>query len=210
MAVCLAAALPALFWLQMQLPDGGLSLAFRPAALWRGEGWATLFTSMFIHGGWRHVMVNALVALIFGPPVARLMTGARGVAGFLGFYIVCGLLGASGYALVYPSSLEPVGGASAAVSGLVGSALRLVGRREGEMAALADRRFLAMAGAVMALIVISGLLSLGGDASGARTAWEAHAFGFVAGGLLIGPWARALRSRPTSFDSSSDLRDPWS
>ena len=114
-AVLLAVSLPILFWLQTTLPDGGLSLAFRPALLWRGEEWPGLFTSMFIHGGWTHVAMNAIVAFAFGPPVARLMPGPGGAAGFLGFYIVTGLAGALGYALVHPDSFDAVGGASAAM-----------------------------------------------------------------------------------------------
>ena len=43
---------------------------------------------------------------------------------------------------------------------------------------------------------------------GARIAWEAHAFGFLCGALLIGPWAKAFGSRREPFASPPDLRDP--
>lgn len=204
----LAVSLPILFWLQMTLPDGGLSLAFRPALLWRGEEWPALFTSMFIHGGWTHVVMNAIVAFAFGPPVARLMPGPGGAAGFLGFYIVTGLAGAVGYALVHADSFDAVGGASAAVFGLMGAAFRLLGRRNGTLRPLTDRRFLVMAAVIMAVNLGAGLIGLVPGAVGARVAWEAHAFGFAAGALLIGPWSTLLSSRRTSFDSPPDLRDP--
>ena len=204
----LAVSLPILFWLQTTLPDGGLSLAFRPALLWRGEEWPGLFTSMFIHGGWTHVAMNAIVAFAFGPPVARLMPGPGGPAGFLGFYIVTGLAGAVGYALVHADSFDAVGGASAAVFGLMGAAFRLLGRRNGTLRPLTDRRFLVMAAVIMAVNLGAGLIGLVPGAVGARVAWEAHAFGFVAGALLIGPWVRLFGSRRTSFDSPPDLRDP--
>jgi membrane associated rhomboid family serine protease len=42
---------------------------------------------------------------------------------------------------------------------------------------------------------------------GARIAWEAHAFGFVCGALLIGPWVRAFGARRETFASSPDLGD---
>ena len=210
MVVILAAVLPALFWIQMQLPDRGLSFALQPASLWRGDGWPTLLTSMFIHGGWEHVALNAVGVLCFGPPVARLVRGARGVAGFLGFYLVAGLAGTAGYALVHPDSVDALGGASGAVFGLMGGALRLLGRRKGQLGGLTDRRFLTMAAVIMALNVVTGLVGLANISPGSRIAWEAHAFGFAAGALLIGPWARAFRSRPTSFDSPSDLGDPHS
>ncbi len=207
MVVCLTAALPALFWLQLQLPDGGLSLAFQPASLWRGEAWETLLTSMFVHGGWRHVAMNAIGVLAFGPPVARLMSGARGVAGFMAFYIVTGLLGGAGYVLVHSDSVDPVVGASGAVFGLMAAALRRLGRRDGELRPLTDRRFLLMAAVVMALNLATGMIGFAGDPAGARVAWEGHAFGFLAGALLIGPWARAFRTHRTSFDSPDDLGD---
>lgn len=209
MAVILAGALPVLFWLQTTLPDGGLSLAFRPASLWRGDWWPGLFTSMFMHGGWGHVAANALGVFAFAPPVARLMPGSRGVVGFLAFYLATGLIGTAGYGLIHPDTFDPLVGASGAVFGLTGAALRLLGRRDGSLRPLGDRRFLVMAAVVMTVNAGAGLIGLApGAAEGAQVAWEAHAFGFVAGALLIGPWAWLFRSRPASFDSPPDLRDP--
>ena len=208
MAVILAASLPILFWFQERLPDGGLSLAFRPASLWRGDWWPGLFTSMFMHGGWGHVAMNALGVFAFAPPIARLMPGARGVAGFLAFYLVTGLIGTAGYGLIHPDTFDPLVGASGAVFGLTGAAVRLLGRRNGALRSLGDRRFLVMAGVIMAINAAAGLIGLAPGAEGARVAWEAHAFGFVAGALLIGPWARVFGSRPTLFASPPDLRDP--
>jgi len=208
-ALILAVSLPVLFWLQMTLSDGGLSLAFRPASLWRGDWWPGIFTSMFIHHGWGHVAMNAVGVLAFAPPVARLMPGPRGVAGFLAFYIVTGLVGTAGYALVHPDTFDPLGGASGAVFGLMGAAFRLLGRRNGRLRSLGDRRFLVMAAVIMGVNLGAGLIGLApGAGAGARVAWEAHAFGFIAGALLIGPWALLFRSRSTSFDSPTDLRDP--
>ena len=204
----LAASLPALYWLQTGLADEGYSLAFRAGTLWTGGWWPGLITSMFVHASWGHVAMNAVGALAFAPPVARLMPGPRGVAGFLAFYIVCGLAGTAGFALVHPDSFDPLVGASGAVFGLMGGAIRLLGRRTGGMRPLLDRRFLTMAAAIMGVNAAAGLIGLAPGADGARVAWEAHAFGFVAGALLIGPWARVFRRREPSFASAPDLRDP--
>ncbi len=203
-----AVSIPALYWLQERLPDGGYSLAFRAASLWRGDWWPGLVTSMFLHGGWDHVAMNAIGAFAFAPPVARLMPGTKGALGFLAFYIVCGVAGAAGFGLVHPDNFDPLVGASGAVFGLMGGAIRLVGRRDGSLRPLSDRKFLLMAVVIMGVNVVAGLIGLAPGSEGARVAWEAHAFGFVTGALLIGPWSRLFRSRPTSFDSPADLRDP--
>ena len=193
-AVGVAVSMPILYWLQTRLPDGGVSLAFRPSSLW--------------DGGWPHVAMNAILGLAFGAPVARLMPGAKGAVGFFAFYIVCGLLATAGYGLAHPASYDALVGASGAVFGLMGAALRLLGRKSGKLRSLTDKRFLTPAAAIMAVNVVVGLLGFAPGMEGARIAWEAHAFGFVAGALLIGPWAHVFRPRPEAFDSPPDLRDP--
>ncbi|HYD28234.1 rhomboid family intramembrane serine protease [Brevundimonas sp.] len=207
-ALLLTASLPILFWLQERSPDGGLSLAFTPASLWRGDWWPGILTSMFLHANWGHVAMNAMGVFAFAPPVARLMPGTRGVVGFLTFYLATGLVSAIGYGLVHPDTFHPLVGASGAVFGLMGAALRLLGRRDGSLRPLVDRRFLVMAAVIMAVNAGAGLIGLAPGAEGARVAWEAHAFGFFAGVLLIDSWLRLFGSRRTSFDSPPDLRDP--
>jgi membrane associated rhomboid family serine protease len=206
--VLVAGSMPALYLIQERLPDAGLSLAFRPASLWTGDWWPGLLTSMFVHSGWAHVAMNAAGALAFGPPVARLMGGAKGAIAFLLFYIACGLVATAGYGLVHPDSYDSLVGASGAVFGLMGAALRLLGRPDHRLRSLGDRRFLTPAGVLMAVNAAVGLVGLAPGMDGARIAWEAHAFGFVCGALLIGPWATAFGSRRAPFASSPDLGDP--
>lgn len=207
-ALLVAASMPALYLVQERLSDGGLSLAFRPSSLWNGQWWPGLLTSMFVHGGWAHVAMNAVAALAFGPPVARLMGGAKGAVGFLLFYIACGLVATAGYGLIHPASYDSLVGASGAVFGLMGAALRLLGRRDRGPGSLGDRRFLMSAVVIMGVNAAAGLVGLAPGMEGAQVAWEAHAFGFVCGALLIGPWAGLFGSRPEPFASPSDLRDP--
>lgn len=206
--VLLAGSMPALYLIQERLPDAGLSLAFRPSSLWTGEWWPGLLTSMFVHGGWAHVAMNAAGALAFGPPLARLMGGSRGAVSFLLFYIACGLVATGGYGLVHPDSYDSLIGASGAVFGLMGGALRLLGRRNQRLRPLQDRGFLTTTAVIMAVNAAVGLIGLAPGMDGARIAWEAHAFGFVCGALLIGPWAKVFGSRPAPFASPPDLRDP--
>ena len=207
-AVLVAASMPILYFIQERLPDEGLSLAFRPSSLWNGQWWPGLLTSMFVHSGWPHVAMNAVAALAFGPPVARLMGGYRGIAGFLVFYIVCGLVATVGFGLLHPTSYDSLVGASGAVFGLMGGAIRLLGRPDSSLRPLGDRRFLTTAAAIMGVNAVVGLAGLAPGMEGARVAWEAHAFGFVCGALLIGPWAASFRTRRETFDSPRDLGDP--
>ena len=203
-----AGSMPALYLIQERLPDAGLSLAFQPSSLRDGLWWPGLLSSMFVHGGWPHVAMNAVAALAFGPPVARLMGGAKGVAGFLLYYIACGLVATAGYGLIHPDSHDSLVGASGAVFGLMGGAIRMLGRAGHGLRPMNDRRFLTTAAAIMGVNVAAGLAGLAPGMDGARIAWEAHAFGFICGALLIGPWAKAFDSRREAFASSPDLRDP--
>lgn len=185
----IAASMPVLFFLQERLPDQGLSMAFRPDGLWRGE-WSGLFTSMLLHGGWAHVFMNAIGALTFGAPVARLLERGAGPLIFIAFYIVSGALAALGYGLLHPDSAAPLVGASGAVFGLIGAATRLMGGH-GRVLPLFHPLVLKASAAWMAVNLIVGLIGLAPGAEGARIAWEAHAVGFVFGLVAVGLLARS-------------------
>ena len=165
------------------------ALGFAPADLDRGR-WQGLITVMFAHGGWTHAIMNALGALAFGPPVARLMgSSPRGALAFFAFYLVCGVLSTLGYAVMHLHAVEPVVGASGAVSGLMGAAARLFDRGD-QLAPVTSRAVLSVG---LGWIVANALLAVFGAApltGGGRIAWEAHIAGFVLGVLLVGPFAR--------------------
>lgn len=200
--------MPLLYLIQSAMPYQGLTLAFRPASLIEGGWWPGVVTSMFLHAGWAHALMNAVAALAFAPPVARLFAGAKGVLAFLALYIVCGVLAALGQGVVDLNSDSVVVGASGAVFGLMGAALRLLGRRRDQAPrALADPRFLAPAAVIMAVNAAVGLTGLTPGMEGVRIAWEAHAVGFVVGALLLGPWIRMFGHRVVTFDSHADVSD---
>lgn len=152
-------------------------------------------------------MINAVFALAFGPPVARLFPGFRGALIFLAYYIACGLAGTLGYGLVHLDSAVPLVGASGAVTGLLGGAVRLLGAG-GAVLPLTDRRVIGMSVVILLTNAASGLIGLSAGVMGAQIAWEAHGFGFVAGLLLIGPAARWFGRSDRGFDSPAALRDP--
>ncbi len=208
-AVAVAASMPLLYLAQRWVGDPWIeALAFRPASLFDGGWWPGVFTAMFVHSGWGHAGANAVMAFAFGAPVARILKGARGVVVFLLFYMACGVAASIGYALIHPDSDGLLVGASGAVFGLIGAGLRLLGRRDGTLRDLTDRRLLMPAAVLMALNVAVGLIGLAPGAIGLPIAWEAHAVGFFFGLLAIGPLSRIAARKPDSFDSPDDLRDP--
>ena len=192
--VLIAVSMPLLFFFQQRLPDGGASMAFAPADLAQGR-WGGLFTAMLLHGGWSHAILNAVGALAFGAPVARLMGDRIGPTVFLLFYVACGALAALGYGLIHWGSPQPMVGASGAVFGLIGAATRLMGG-QGRVLPLFDRRVVSASLAWMAVNLVVGLIGYAPGVQGAQIAWEAHAVGFVVGLLAIGPLGRLFARGP--------------
>ena len=82
---------------------------------------ATLFTSMFMHGGWMHLIGNMLYLWIFGNNIEDAMGHVR----FIIFYLLCGIAAALAQALPDPQSQVPMIGASGAISGVLGAYLLL-------------------------------------------------------------------------------------
>lgn len=145
----------------------------------------TLLTSMFLHGGWMHLIGNMLFLWIFGNNVEDAMGHSR----FIIFYLVCGFAAALAQALPNPESVIPMIGASGAISGVLGAYL-LLHPRARVLVAIPIGIFIhtmklpamAVLGFWFVLQLINTLLT--GAGSGG-VAWGAHIGGFVAGVLLI-------------------------
>ena len=78
---------------------------------------ATLFTSMFLHGSWMHVIGNMWYLWIFGDNVEDRLGHGR----FIVFYLLCGIAAALGQIAMDPTSLLPTIGASGAIAGIMGA-----------------------------------------------------------------------------------------
>jgi membrane associated rhomboid family serine protease len=170
------------------------SLVLTPAALIAGR-WYTLLTSLFLHGSWPHVLMNSIAIIAFGPPTARLTGGSlRGAAVFFAFYLTCGVLAGLGFVLCDPHDTSPVVGASGAVSGLLGAASRLIQGR-GRVGPILGSTVLGMGAAWAIVNVVLGVSGLTPGAMGMPVAWQAHLAGYLAGVLLIGPFARLAGPR---------------
>lgn len=154
--------------------------------------WGGLVTALFVHGGWGHAILNALGALAFGAPVARLFGGgAAGSITFFLFYLLCGALSSLGFIAVHGDAHAVLVGASGAVAGLMGAASRLMWQGPG-LAPFTSSPVVSMAAAWIVINLVVGLfgLVLVGDAP---IAWEAHLAGYAAGLVLVAPFAKALR-----------------
>ena len=81
----------------------------------------TIFTSMFMHGGWMHLIGNMVFLWIFGDNIEDSMGHKK----FLIFYLVCGIAAALLQALINPESSIPMIGASGAIAGILGAYLVL-------------------------------------------------------------------------------------
>jgi len=163
-------------------------LGFIPGDLAEGR-FDTLVLSIFLHGGWAHVLSNAAFALAFSTPVARRMgEDAKGAVSFFVFFLACGILGNLGFALLSFAANNPVVGASGAVAGMMGAASRLMGR-PGDLAPFRSRIVIGMAVSWILVNILYGLLLVGWmpGAGGAPIAWQVHLVGYAAGLFLISP-----------------------
>lgn len=151
---------------------------------------ATLFTSMFLHGGWSHLLSNMLALYIFGDNVEDRMGGGR----YLAFYLICGLIAALTHVFFNPDSPIPTIGASGAISGVLGAYLILY--PTARVITLIPILFLPWFVEIPAMVylgiwflsqLLNGTLAIITGAQGfGGVAWWAHAGGFVAGILLVG------------------------
>lgn len=190
-----------LYWAQGGLTDGGLSLAMRPIDIESGY-LSGLVTHIAVHGGWMHVIMNAIGTIAFGAPVARDLVRGLGAVAWLLFYIVCGVIGALGYAMLNWGDVVPVVGASGAVFGLIGASLRLIAG-PGLLIPLFHPLVLRSAAAWLVATIILGLMGSVFVGEGVRIAWEAHLFGFLAGIILIGPFHSLFgMKRPAFLDQA--------
>jgi len=147
--------------------------------------WATAITSMFLHGGWMHLLGNMLYLWIFGNNIEDAMGHRR----FIVFYIVCGLAALFANALPDPHSAIPMIGASGAISGVLGAYLLLFPHARILVAIPLGIIFFTTrlpAGWVLAFWFILQIINVQLTSSQqGGVAWGAHVGGFVAGLVLI-------------------------
>jgi membrane associated rhomboid family serine protease len=151
--------------------------------------WLSPITSMFMHGGWLHIIGNMWFLWVFGDNVEHALGRAR----FLAFYLICGLAAAAAQTLADPASAVPMVGASGAIGGVMGAYAVLFPRNRVEVALIlgffirvVPMPAMYMLGYWFVIQLLSGSMS----SVGGGVAFWAHVGGFVAGAALAYPLAR--------------------
>ncbi len=208
-------------WTTTSLADPARRQEFEVARFFLGDGslqpW-TVLSYALLHGGWTHLGLNSIWLVAFGTPVARRLGPLR----FAIFMTAGALIGAVTHYGVEPTSLQPLIGASAAVSACMGAALRFMFRppaREPDgtaagssgpsasaprlplIAVFGDRRALAFIGVWFLTNIVTGAAAVPFGLSDAPIAWQAHI-----GGFLMGLLAFPLFDR--NAPASRDLGEP--
>jgi membrane associated rhomboid family serine protease len=187
-SVCNLGLIPGELTLQARLGDGipmgrGMVCLVDP-----GRAPEHVFTSMFLHGSWGHILGNMWFLWLFGNNVEDSMGRGR----FLSFYVLCGVAAAAAQVMNDPASIIPMVGASGAISGVMGAYVVLYPRVR--VFTLVPLGFFITTLALPAWVMLGYwmlLQLLGGFGSGeGGVAFWAHIGGFVAGLVVIKLFAR--------------------
>jgi len=155
--------------------------AFTGAAPLSALAFISPITSLFIHGGWMHLAFNLVMMLAMGVFFEKQFGFKRTAL----FFLACGLAGNLFYFLFSPSSIDPVIGASGAISGLFAAAILLM-NEHGMLGQVAAKRgvfpFILI---WLVLIILTGMIST-------STAWQSHLGGFLGGLGLYHLWKKGF------------------
>jgi len=171
--------------------DMGSGLA---CVLGEQANWYSPLTSMFMHGGWFHLLGNLWFLYIFGDNVEDVMGRAR----FLVFYLLCGLLAVAAQIFSDPDSVRPIVGASGAIGGVMGAYAVLYPRTRVHMLIFLGFFFTFIEVPALLMLVYWLIWQLLGalpavQGAGGGVAFWAHVGGFVAGMVLVGVFRDAER-----------------
>jgi membrane associated rhomboid family serine protease len=147
----------------------------------------TMITSLFLHGGWMHLILNMLFLWVFGDNIEDAMGHIR----YLLFYLICGVLATLSHAVMEADSIRPLIGASGAISGVLGAYLVL--HPKSRVLVLFMNIIPLRLPAILVLGAWIGMQFLSLN-SNDGTAWWAHIGGFLAGMILVVPFR--LKSVP--------------
>jgi len=180
--------------------------AMIPRLVTMNGSYETMFTSMFLHGGWMHLAGNMLFLWIFGDN----MEDEMGHVGYLIFYIAAGMGAGLAHVIAGPYSPVPTVGASGAIAGVMGGYLLLFPKAKVDIllilvvfVRIIPVPAFVMLGLWFAFQLFSGV---GADPTTGGVAYWAHAGGFIIGIILTLPVF--LRRGGTTFWSHTDGHPP--
>jgi membrane associated rhomboid family serine protease len=207
-SVCELGAIPARLFgnpIQPVLTPGGPVNVCSGAT---GGAWYTLVSSVFLHGGWFHLLGNMWFLWVFGNNIEDAMGHGR----FIAFYLVCGVLAAVAQVFTDPSSPLPLVGASGAISGIMGAYLILYPKVRVHTLVVLGFFITTLTLPAYFMLLYWAVLQLVGTAfqSSGGVAFMAHLGGFVVGVVLIKLFTKpdllaAARRQPSVFTTSQ----PW-
>jgi len=146
--------------------------------------WWSVITSMFMHGGWMHIIGNMWFLIVFGDNVEDAMGPIR----FVIFYLLCGLAAAAAQVLSGPGSVVPMVGASGAIGGVMGAYLVLYPAAPVHMLIFFGffvQRIVVPAFFMLGYWFLLQLLAGAVDRGSGGVAFWAHVGGFLAGVFLV-------------------------
>lgn len=206
------------FLFQLCMPEGELNAfietnGFVPGRFAQQFGFGeimTIFSSMFMHAGWMHLISNMWALHIFGDNVEDKM----GHANYLLFYLLCGIAAALTDFMVHPGSMAPTIGASGALAGVLGAYLLLF--PSAKIITLIPIIIIPFFVELPAIVFLgfwflsqffTGLGSLDNSnvAADASIAWWAHIGGFIAGMILV----KVFEKRENYSRYYQDEYYPW-
>jgi membrane associated rhomboid family serine protease len=172
--------------------------------------WATMFTAMFIHGGWLHLLGNMIFLWVFGDNIEDRFGHLR----YLLFYLVCGIAALGLQIAIDTNSLNPTIGASGAIAGVLGAYLILYPYSRVDtivFITIVKIPAIALLGLWFMLQFFSGIGEMSSSANASGVAYWAHIGGFFFGMVVaiiyklikkeqLWPWDSGGNSGPPAAD----------
>ena len=168
-----------------------------PMDLYVVPAYLTIFSSMFMHGGFMHLIGNMLYMWIFADNIEDDLGPSR----FVIFYLLCGVGAAMAQVLIDTNSQVPMVGASGAIGGVLGG--YLINHPKAKVLVLIPFGFFSQLIKIKALYVLGFWFILQFISSGGGVAYAAHIGGFVSGMILI------LFFNKKSKRTTKVIKGPW-
>ena len=168
-----------------------------PMDLYVVPAYLTIFSSMFMHGGFMHIIGNMLYMWIFADNIEDDLGPSR----FVIFYLLCGVGAAMAQVLIDTNSQVPMVGASGAIGGVLGG--YLINHPKAKVLVLIPFGFFSQLIKIKALYVLGFWFILQFISSGGGVAYAAHIGGFVSGMILI------LFFNKKSKRTTKVIKGPW-